>query len=175
MGMATLDHQYPALFEPFGWGLIEARFEVGLGDRPFDDYESIHAVPFVGDDCVVIRLSDGTWDAPGGSVERGESWREALDRELIEEAGAQVLSFDPFGTCPCRRPDGHEYAMLMGWAQVELVGPPSNPEGCEQVTNVVRLPVDDAAALLGAVGQPELADAYRFAAAWRARSCARPA
>ena len=175
MGMATLDHEYPALFEPFGWGAIRARFQVAVFDPPLDRVESVHAVPFAGDDCVLIRTDDGRWDAPGGTVEPGEAWRDALIRELLEEAGAEVTAFEPFGWCDCRRPDRHEFALLVGWAQVELVGPPTNPPGCEQVVDVATMPLELAVSTLLDAGQPELADVYRFAAVVRANSCSRSA
>jgi 8-oxo-dGTP diphosphatase len=175
MGLATLDHEYPTLFQPFGWGAITAQFEVGVADLSLERVESVHAVPFVGDECVVIRTADDQWQAPGGTVDPGETWREALVRELIEEAGAAVIAFEPFGWCECRRPDGHGYAVLMGWAQVDLVTAPTNPPGCEEVVEVATLPVSEAVTLLHAADQPELADIYRFAATIRANSCCQPA
>jgi 8-oxo-dGTP diphosphatase len=36
------------------------------------------------------------WDVPGGHIEDGESLEAALQRELMEECGAQLLSATPF-------------------------------------------------------------------------------
>lgn len=42
---------------------------------------------------LLIRRGDtGTWALPGGTLEWGESGRTSLIRELLEEAGASVLS-----------------------------------------------------------------------------------
>jgi ADP-ribose pyrophosphatase YjhB (NUDIX family) len=52
-----------------------------------------------------ISLSNGNilavenlrgWDVPGGHIEDGESLEDALQRELMEECGAQLLSAKPF-------------------------------------------------------------------------------
>jgi 8-oxo-dGTP diphosphatase len=52
-----------------------------------------------------ISLSNGNilavenlrgWDVPGGHIEDGESLEDALQRELMEECGAQLISAKPF-------------------------------------------------------------------------------
>ena len=46
---------------------------------------------------LVLRLQTGEWEIPGGTLEAGESYIEAINRELIEEAGARLISFESFG------------------------------------------------------------------------------
>src|SRR5689334_24064008 len=42
---------------------------------------------------VLIRRGDtGTWALPGGTLEWGETFRELIARELLEEAGVRVRS-----------------------------------------------------------------------------------
>jgi 8-oxo-dGTP diphosphatase len=39
---------------------------------------------------LLLHRRDGTWTTPGGWVERGETWRDALRREVREETGLEV-------------------------------------------------------------------------------------
>ena len=53
---------------------------------------SIHVVAFAdgGDDVLLVQNKDHSWTFPGGRLEGCETLREALDREVWEEARAQV-------------------------------------------------------------------------------------
>jgi 8-oxo-dGTP pyrophosphatase MutT (NUDIX family) len=163
---------------------ITMRFEFGFCPPPHEEVSSVHLVPFVGDDAVVVRLEDGHWMMPGGTLEPGEQWEEAAERELLEEAGARVLDMTPFGVMRAhaagpQRWREHlpwpDFCWVIGAAEVELVGPPTQPEGGERIAEVVCLPVEQAAELLGNNDLPITGDMYRLAAAVRANACARPA
>ncbi|AIP64890.1 NUDIX hydrolase [Burkholderia thailandensis] len=73
---------------------------------------AVIAVTFRGDDVILVQRGKepqkGTWGFPGGSVEPGESLRDAAARELFEETGVraeigepidvvEVIGFDPHG------------------------------------------------------------------------------
>ena len=47
----------------------------------------------------------GQWEFPGGKLEPGESTRTALERELREEIGVEVLDARPLIRFPCDYPD----------------------------------------------------------------------
>ncbi len=47
----------------------------------------------------------GQWEFPGGKLEPGETARAALERELREEVGVEVLHARPLIRFPCRYPD----------------------------------------------------------------------
>ena len=42
-------------------------------------------------DAVLVSEDGEVWDLPGGRPEAGEGWRETLDREVREEACAEVI------------------------------------------------------------------------------------
>ena len=111
----------------------------------------------------------------GGTLEPGESYMAAIERELIEEAGARLYSFEYLGAWHCYsdadkpyRPHlpWPEFYRVVGFGCVEIVGEPSNPEDGEQVSEVVSLPLDEACIRLTTNPDfgPELAELYRLAA-----------
>jgi ADP-ribose pyrophosphatase YjhB (NUDIX family) len=48
------------------------------------------SIPILNNKIFLVRQKDNRWDIPGGHVEKGENWEEALNRELTEEAGIKV-------------------------------------------------------------------------------------
>jgi 8-oxo-dGTP pyrophosphatase MutT (NUDIX family) len=134
---------------------------------------NISIVPFVGNNVVQIELEDGSLEIVGGTLEPGESYREAIERELMEEAGAQLVRLKTFGVWHCHssapapfRPHipHPDFYRLSAYAEIEIVGPPQLPgEGGEQVRTVHLLPVVAAANHFRAQGRPELAELYLLA------------
>jgi 8-oxo-dGTP diphosphatase len=73
-----------------------------MSDRPVDD--EVHVLVGILEDAdgrvLVNQRRPGThmagyWEFPGGKRDRGETPREALDRELAEELGIDVLDAAP--------------------------------------------------------------------------------
>ncbi len=52
---------------------------------------AVLSVPILNNKVFLVRQSkNGWWDIPGGHIEKDESWRDAVNRELKEEAGITV-------------------------------------------------------------------------------------
>ena len=169
---------YPELARPFRWkwGPIDGSFEL-LREMPDEQLISnIRIVPFVDEQMVVLKFDDGNWDHPGGTCEPGESYLETARRELVEEAGAKLLVLEPFGLVRC-----HSYAQkpyrphmahpdffhLVAYAEIEITGEPSNPEGELQKTiEVDTVSLDEAMRrfLTRKDGGAWMADMYRLGA-----------
>jgi 8-oxo-dGTP diphosphatase len=76
---------------------------------------------------LLIRRADtGTWALPGGTLEWGETLREGLAREMLEEAGvsrAEVLRVVGVYSRPDRDPRFHAVTVVVECA----IDPPSRP------------------------------------------------
>jgi 8-oxo-dGTP diphosphatase len=64
----------------------------------------------------------GLWEFPGGKVEKGESVRDALHRELYEELGIEVNLAYPFTLIDHRYTDRH--VLLDVWRVKRFTGVP---------------------------------------------------
>jgi 8-oxo-dGTP pyrophosphatase MutT (NUDIX family) len=136
---------------------------------------NVNIVPRAGAHWIMLRLQDGSWEMPGGTLEPDEVYLETARRELKEEAGAELISFRPFGAWHCysmadRPYRPHlpfpEYYRLAGLGEVELVGQPENPAGAEQVAVVERVSLSAAVARFSALQRYDMAELYQLAAAF---------
>ena len=77
------------LAKPFHWpwGPIDVQFELLPGNLDESLIANVRVVPFVGEMSFVIRFDNGDWDHPGGTLEPGELYLDAVRRELSEETG----------------------------------------------------------------------------------------
>lgn len=69
----------------------------------------------------------GLWEFPGGKVEKNESAREALSRELKEELNIEVISAYPLLKKEYHYSDRH--ILLDTWMVLEFSGEPDGIEG----------------------------------------------
>jgi 8-oxo-dGTP pyrophosphatase MutT (NUDIX family) len=172
-------NDYALLFQPMTWpsGPTTVQFESG-SPPPEHLISNVNAVPVTVDgQWVVIQLAGGDWEIPGGTVEPGEQPLAALQRELSEEAGAQIIKATYIGALrmesqaekPFRPHLPHPVAYRAVYlCEVALVGPPQIPlaDG-EQVAAVKQCSLAEAMACFTSIGRGELAELYRFAAAQR--------
>lgn len=174
--------RHPLLHRPvrWEWASITMQFQTEL---PRDDLvSSTHVVAFVDENVILCRdqRPDG-WFLPGGTREPGESIPTSLERELVEEAGVRLLgAFHPVGAHvgvsdadqPYRPHLPHpEKAWLWGWAEAEIVGPPTMPDDGEQIEEVLAFPVAEAARR-AAAEDSWLSELILFAAECRERASA---
>jgi len=66
-----------------------------LGDKIF---QGVHAFCFYNKKLIVVYAdSKGHWGPPGGHIEKGESYEEAVIREVLEETNMRVLKQELIG------------------------------------------------------------------------------
>lgn len=168
--------RFPNVFRPVNWDHLHTQFEYRDKLPPENLIANVNMVPYVENRWVIIRLADGIWEIPGGTLESGESYLEAIRRELREEAGATLHTFVPFGawkfhsdrTEPYRphlpHPDSYR---VVGYGAVRLDAMPLNPARAEQVTLVEAVPLDEVVRRFSAINRHDLAEVYQLAAAIR--------
>lgn len=86
---------------------------------------------------LLIRRGDsGGWALPGGTLEWGETLRTALERELREETGADVVALGALlgvYSGPERDPRFHAVTVLV---EATVTEPRSPPENCVEILEV---------------------------------------
>ncbi|MGW4244905.1 NUDIX domain-containing protein [Nocardia sp. NPDC004722] len=150
----TLADRFPLLHAParWEWGGLDVQFSTEL--PPDELVTNIHVVCFVGDRIVLCRDDRDVWILPGGTREAGESIESCVARELVEEAGAELIGpIRQFGAhyattdrpTPYRpwQPHPHK-AWLWCTADVTLTGPPTNPDDAETILEVGLFTLEEA-------------------------------
>jgi len=105
--------------------------------------KQVQAVVFVDDNNVVLyKHIDGYYGLPGGTVEIGEKFEDALRREILEESSSEVLDFGLIGyvkDTPLENPDKTVY-QLRYWVNAKLLDIPINdPDGKAIEREIVEL------------------------------------
>ena len=164
--------RFPELFGPGRWGPVSWTFRL-IEAEPCDaDVANVSVVSYTASGWVVLVLADGRTEVPGGTREPGESIEATLQRELMEEAGATLESFKPFGVWDCvstaeapYRPHlpHPRFQRLAGVGRVELVSEPTIGDG-EHVVEVLTVSLEEAQGRFRAIGRGDLADLYGLAA-----------
>lgn len=164
--------RFPELFAPGRRGPVSWTFRLIEAEPCEADVANVNVIAHTASGWVVLVLGDGRPEAPGGTREPGEAIEATLRRELMEEAGARLESFEPFGAWDCvstaeapYRPHlpHPRFQRLVGVGQVELVGKPTIGDG-EDVVEVLTVSLEEAQARFRAVGRGDLADLYGLGA-----------
>jgi 8-oxo-dGTP diphosphatase len=172
---AQAAQRYPHLFEEdiWAWGPMRVHFELFLDDQPPQTLiANVNLVARCGDGWLVLKLEDGSLEVPGGTLEDGESYADAMRRELREEAGAEIESFKVIGGWHCHSLAADPYRQHLPFPEfyrvvaighVRHVGEPTDPEYGEQVIAVECLPLREVTQRFKYQGRDDLAELYELA------------
>ena len=88
---------FPNLFRESRWQIVTRRFELFDEMPPLNLISNVNLVSFKDNQWLILRLQTGEWEIPGGTLEPGENYLDAMRRELLEETGARLITFEPLG------------------------------------------------------------------------------
>ena len=168
-----IQSNFPNLFGRTSWQTVTCEFGYLNEIPPLNLISNVNLVPFKEDRWLMLRLQTGEWEIPGGTLEPGESYSDAISRELIEEAGARLVTFELLGAWHCfssapkpYRPHlpHPEFYRLVGYGSVEIISSPENPEGGEQVASVEFVSIEEAVQRFRNINRFELSELYQLAA-----------
>ena len=166
-------NDFPHLFASWQTLRGTCTFECLNEMPPLNLIGNVNLIPFKDDRWLVLRLQAGEWEVPGGTLEPDECYSDAISRELIEEAGARLITFELLGAWHCfstapkpYRPhlQHPEFYRLVGYGAVEIIGGPENPEDSEQVASVEFVTIEEAVQRFCDINRFELAELYQLAA-----------
>lgn len=130
------------------WSTERAQIELVPYDAAHDERAThAYAVPFVsGGQCLATRTQSGRWTLPGGTRNAGETWRETLQRELLEETGCAIDEYQPFASFQVD--DGQQRTFrIVCLAAVHRLQEPADPDGLHGIVEVRELRVEQAVRL----------------------------
>jgi len=167
----SLQERFPLLFSEFRQR--DARVEFKLRESPPPDslISNVNLVPRVGGHWMIVIDQNGHWEIPGGTLEFGENYLDALQRELLEEAGAILKTCRLFGSfhyfstsqTPYRPYLPHpEFYRVVCVGDVEVLRLPSDPDGIIVKTEVV--PLKEAVRRFRSQNRDDFAALYNIAA-----------
>ena len=168
------NNDFPTLSNIVEWGNVQAKFDLVQDINKVDELivSNVNIIPYTGNKYVVFQVDNGEWELPGGTLEKDEKYFEALEREMMEELGAQLMSFNIFGQFHCvskadkpYKPHIHHpnFVRLVGYGEVRIVGKPLNPIDGEQVISVEVVEIDEAIKRFEQIKRFDIAELYKLA------------
>lgn len=104
---------------------------VGVGAAIFNDEGRL----FITKRGKKAKNESGTWEIPGGSVEFGETFEEAIKREIKEELGIEIEILELLGICDHIIPQEKQHWVSPTYICRITKGKPKilEPEKCEEI------------------------------------------
>lgn len=102
---------------------LEYHDAASFDELPNDKCRQVYGVCFAGGKLVIgFGGHKNGWGLIGGTIEPGETYRQTLDREIVEEANMNVLDASPIGYQIVTDAGGSSMYQLRYWCRVEPIG-----------------------------------------------------
>jgi 8-oxo-dGTP pyrophosphatase MutT (NUDIX family) len=169
----SIEARFPHLMAPLDNRGATGRFVVS-NELPDENLiGNAYLVPRVGQEFLYLVEEGGRLQLPGGKKEPGERHAEALSRELLDEAGVELVAHPTLVghwriqsklAEPLRPHLPHpDSAGVVFSGQVRQVAAPSNPSGAGATREVAIAPLTDVLGAFRSNGRDDLADLYALA------------
>ena len=109
---------------------VEYQDADSLDHLPLNRCRQAYAICYWHNQIVLCVNSGGQYNLPGGTIESGESLRQALAREVAGETNMKVLEAHPIGYQKCWNDHQTAFFQVRYYAKVAPIGPfESDPAG----------------------------------------------
>ncbi|WP_054958524.1 NUDIX hydrolase [Paenibacillus dakarensis] len=162
--------EFPTLSHSIDWGIVKADFTfTNTVEEALISNVSI--IPCVGNKYVIFQIDNGMWELPGGTLEPGEGYMDALRREVMEELGGELITYEVIGQFDCESSAEKPYkphiphpkfVRIVGYGEVNLVGKPLNPVDGEQVISVETVDIEEAINRFEEIDRHDIAELYKL-------------
>lgn len=105
---------------------------------PIQRCRQIYGVCYYDNKIILAKRFDGIWTLPGGGVKVGETFEEALKREVEEESNMEILEYYPIGYQHVTGDDEDVY-QLRALCKVSPIGKfVSDPDGDIEAVKLIK-------------------------------------
>jgi 8-oxo-dGTP pyrophosphatase MutT (NUDIX family) len=171
MNIQQLREKYPSLYQSRDRGTID-EFLIVNSPIPEELIGNAYMIGVSKEKYLYIIQDGNKLEIPGGKKDIGEGHIETIKREMLEEAGVAIESYDVFGAWHLvlrsnkslypHLPHPEMY-MVVGFGEVRKICEPSNPIGTIQTKEVKFDSIENAVKAFRESKRDDLADLYQLA------------
>lgn len=159
------------------WGAATGYFRFSRTLPAEDMISSIRLAPYTQDGWLIVNLTNGEWEIPGGTREPNEDFETTIRREMLEEAGAEIINYQPMGYFDMHSAAAEPYRphlphprfyILILFGEVKRVGEIQPAKG-EPIIGTEIVAPDKVFSNFRTMNRPDIGELYKLAGLLRAQ------